>query len=458
MPRLRRFGVRGRVQAAFALLGLLVSVFLAAVSFNLTSTYLYTQREIATTRSALVSVDLLSRALDGPGAAEEAVRQSAGLGNDAVYLPRATGRAVSATGGVTAPDLPPRLVELAFAGTAAQQRVVLDGRPFLAIALPVAATGGVYVELFPLAVLDATLRGLSLILTATAVLGTLLSAALGRWATHRTLRPLQQFVAASGEAAHGALDTRLDAAGDPDLEPLAHAFNTTIAALERRVARDARFAGDVSHELRSPVTTMINAAELLRNRRSELSPASREGFDLLDEEVQRFRVLVEDLLEVSRDDQLSAGEDELVVVPVARFVRRVADGRAGRPVTRLAGGAEDLVVHADPRRLERVIINLVDNACLHGRGVRDVVVAPTEGAVRVTVRDDGQGVPTEERTRIFERFYRGSASRGRLPGSGLGLALVEQHVARHGGRVWVEDAQPRGAAFVVELPVSGDRP
>lgn len=446
-------GVRARVQASFALGGLLVSAFLAAVSWNLTTTYLYTQRELSATRSALVSADLLARrtAEDGQPSVRS-LQESVTVGNDAVYLPADLRGGVAASPRLGPSDLPRALVMSAAEGVAAQQRIVVDGNPALAIALPLPSGAGVYVEAFPLTALDKTLQVLGGVLAVTGALATILAAGLGRWATQRTLRPLQIMVEAASEVAHGDLDTFVDGAGDPDLEPLAQALNATATSLRARVERDARFTGDVSHELRSPIMTMLNATALLQNRRDELSPAVQQVVDLLQEEVARFRDLVQDLLEISRDDQQR--QVDLRPVRVADLVRRAADREAGRPVTCVSPQAEDALVDADARRLERVIVNLVANARAHGAGVRDVTVERGGDCVRVTVQDHGEGIDVAERERVFDRFFRGRASRGGSPGSGLGLALVAQHVRTHGGRVWVEDGTPVGAAFVVELPVA----
>jgi two-component system sensor histidine kinase MtrB len=453
VPLLARRGVRARVETAFALGGLLVSAFLAAVSWSLTTTYLYNQRELTATRTSLVSADLLARrTAEGTPPTVEALKQSATAGNPAVYVPSDGGTPLVSTPRVRPDDLPDALVELAARGTAAQQRIVVDGQPLLAVALPIEGGGGTYVELFALGELDETLTVLSLVLGVTAALATVLATALGRWATHRTLRPLQSLVVAAADVARGDLDTRVDAAGDPDLEPLATAFNATTADLRARVLRDARFASDVSHELRSPLTTIANAAELLRNRRDELSAPGREALDLLDEEVRRFRQLVQDLLEVSRDDQDPHVQVERVAV--ADVVRQAADAQAGRPVTRVTPGAEHVVAMVEPVRLRRLVANLVANAELHGRGVREVWVDRAGDAVRLSVSDHGPGIPVEDRELVFERFFRGAASRAGAPGSGLGLAIVAQHARAHGGRVWVEDGHPTGATFVVELPVA----
>ena len=256
--------------------------------------------------------------------------------------------------------------------------------------------------------------------------------------------------------AAGDLDTRVEARGDRDLQPLAEAFNATVGQLRARIARDARFASDVSHELRSPVTTIANAAELLRNRGHELSPTGQAGLDLLTEETGRFRTLVDDLLEVTRDDQLTEVDLQPLVLDV--LVARVADAEAGRSVTRVEPEAAGVLVTGDRRRLQQVVRNLVANAGRHGEGVREVVVSRSRDCLRISVLDKGDGVPPEWRQRVFERFSRRPAARASMPGSGLGLAIVAQHVERHRGRVWVEDGASHGARFVVELPIDVESP
>lgn len=448
-----RLGVQARVQASFALGGLLVSVFLSAVAWELTTTYLYNQREITTLRTSLVSADLLDRRLqDGSTPPVEALQQSIATGSDAVYLPADGWSGPATSPQVAASDLPPELVELARGGQAAQQRVVVGGRPLQAVALPL-VDGAALVELFPLTELDRSLRALSTVLLATTALTALLAAAVGRWAARRTLEPLRAVAAAASSVARGDLDATVDASGDPDLQPLADAFNTTTAELRARVERDARFAGDVSHELRSPVTTLVNAAEVLGNRRSELSSAGQEALDLLRSELERFRQLMTDLLEISSGDHLGPAAAE--PVRVDELVREVADQQAGRPVTRVEASAEGAVVTGDARRLQQVVRNLVANAQAHGEGVREVTIVRVADRVRICVLDDGPGVAPADRERVFDRFYRGRSSRSRLDGSGLGLAIVAEHVRVHGGRVHVQDGTPRGAAFVVELPLRG---
>ena len=197
---------------------------------------------------------------------------------------------------------------------------------------------------------------------------------------------------------------RIDPRGDPDLEPLATSFNRTAEALEQRVRADARFAGDVSHELRSPLTAMLTAADLLDNYRTTLPHGGREALDMLCTEVDRFNGLVTDLLEISRSD--TGGADVAFEdVRVAELVRRCLHAEH-RALLRVMPPADDIVTRVGKRRLERVVSDLVENADRHGRGLRAVTVDTADGCVRLLVDDAGPGVAPSDRARIFERAPR----------------------------------------------------
>ena len=311
-------------------------------------------------------------------------------------------------------------------------------------------------ELVPLTDLRDTVRRTWWLLLAVAIGTSAIGATTGWLASRRMLRPVQDINRAAAAIAHGDLSARLAPQGDPDLDAIAETFNRTAADLEGRVQADARFAGDVSHELRTPLTTMLNSLALVQNRRHLLPAQVTEPLDLLAEDLQRFRQLVVDLLDISRVDE---GRDTVVREPVVvgELVRHAADTAAERPVTRIRPSARGVVMNLDKRRMERVLTNLVENARCHGGGCREVVVRLAEGAVRISVRDEGPGVPEDLRDRVFERFARDPVSAARPTGSGLGLAIAERHVRLHGGRIWVQDAPGGGAEFTVELPVREPR-
>jgi two-component system sensor histidine kinase MtrB len=444
-----RLTLSRRIGTAFGVAWFLLTGVLAAATWNLAADYMLRQREMSAVRQAEVNVRLVDGSLrSGARGLDELL---AGLTSDSdstVFLSRPGGWVTSGRR-VDPAALPEPLLALARGGGADTRRLTVEHIPVIAVALPVGTGTGVFVELFPLVELERTLRFLGIVLVCGVVAGGLLGFALGAWASKRALRPLTELTAAASRMASGDLRTRLPEHTDRDLAALATAFNDTA---EARVLRDARFAGDVSHELRSPLTTMANAAAVLRRRRSELSGTAGRALDLLLPEVDRFERMVVDLLEISRDDQEPGGSSS-EVVDLGELVRNVVDARtAAAPAVETA--APPLLVQGDRRRLDRVVANLLENADRYAGGAVRVALWRRDGRARLEVDDAGPGVPEGARQRVFERFGRGvqAGQRGQDGGSGLGLALVAQHVRHHRGSVWIEDRPGGGARFVVELP------
>lgn len=449
---LRRIPIRTRVVVAFALGSTAVPALVAVATWNLTTGYMLQQRQISVVRQATVNVRLVEAALRrDPENVGDLLTGLAASPEAAIFVRQPDGWISSgtATDGIGPDDVPVALLAAAERGDIARQRLRPGGIPVVAVALPLPGTGQAYVEVFPLRDLDRTFRFISLLIGGGVLASALLGAIVGLWVSRRALRPLTELTEAAGRVAHGDLATRLPVRPDPDLGPIAAAFNETAADLQARVERDARFASDVSHELRSPVTTMAAAMEVLVRRRQDVAPAARRAIDLLDADLRRFRRLVEDLLEISKIDQgafrLSAERLDLAEL-ADRVTRRV------RPELTVDRHGHCVVV-ADRRRLEQVVANLVDNAEQHGRGLVRVGVTRDDGSVRLEVDDRGPGIAASDRERVFERFARAS-DRDRTvedTGSGLGLALVAQHVRLHSGRITVTDRPGGGARFVVEL-------
>jgi two-component system sensor histidine kinase MtrB len=451
LKHLARLSLRWRVTVAFGV-GLLILVSaLSLATWNLTTGYMLSQREDAATRQAQVNAGLINAAARAGSDSLGDLLTGLTTGPESSILLYRPGGWVTSGRPFTPGDLPGDFLRRAHHNIAARQRIRVDSLPVLAVTLPVAIPDGVYIELFPLTELDRTFRFLSGLLVAGSIACALLAATLGWWASKRALRPLIALTEAASRIAGGDLSARLPAQSDPDLSPLATTFNATADALERRVLRDARFAGDVSHELRSPLTTMINAAEVLERRGGELPATARQALDLLLAEVRRFHRMVLDLLEISRADQ-HGGQDTNELVDMTALVRNVVAAQ-GTPAV-VDTPEPLLLVSADRRRIDRVVANLVDNAERYGAGLTRFAVCRRGDRVRLEIDDAGPGVPVELREQIFERFARGNHAgrRGAQGGSGLGLAIVAEHVRRHGGQVWVEDRPGGGARFVVELP------
>ena len=370
----------------------------------------------------------------------------------------------SAAGEFDSPEVPVQLQAEVNGGQSALMRTVdKDNKPVLIIGVPlkegtgVQLTGVQFYERIPLDDIQDTLRSLTYILVAAAASTAGIGAFVGTWAARRTVRPLGDVAAAAEAIAGGRLDTRLVPPADRDLASLAASFNEMAGALQERVERDARFASEVSHELRSPLMTLTASVAVLETRMDELPERAQVAVELLSSDLQRFKQLVEDLLEISRFD-VGTARLELEDLNLVEFTRQAVSRASTVPVPIVYDPAmEEIIIQADKRRLARVLYNLVENATKYGDGTTCVELLDLGDSVQIAVEDRGPGVPIEERIVIFDRFSRGGAGgrRGSDSGVGLGLSLVTEHVHLHGGRVWVEDRADgqSGARFVVELPL-----
>ena len=330
--------------------------------------------------------------------------------------------------------------------------------PAVAVGVPLPAVDAHFFEVVSAQELARTLDTLRIVLAVFAALTAAAGALLGRWAARRVVAPLDHVAGAAARIAGGALDTRLPTTEDPDLATIVGSFNSMVDAVHERIERDARFAADVSHELRSPLTALVTSVDVLDGRRDELSERSRRALDLVKADLRRFHRALEDLLELGRLESGAAGLDGSTLD--ARDLVRFALEESGRDVglLRTPAGSGGTLVAVDKAQMQRALVNLFENAERHGGGLSGITVAPDVDGVVIAVDDDGPGVPIEDRERIFERFVRGG-SRGSLPGAGLGLSLVAETVRSHGGAIWCGSAPGEsGARFTLRLPCPDSRP
>ena len=450
----RQLGLRSRVTVTFGLGALALSATMAGLTYFTARQFVLNERQTAILRQAYVNASLARTTLRSVNTDVTQLLASLDTvpGSRSVLELRGQWYATSIAVGESA--IPAGLRSLVLSGSPATQHFVLGNTPEMVVGLPIPSVNASYFEVFSLDELSRTLRILALALTGAALVTTIAGVVIGRWASGRALRPLAEVSRAAETVAGGSLGTRLLAEGDPELSALASSFNRMTDALEERIDREVRFTADVSHELRSPLTTLATSLDVLESHGDEMPARSQHALDLLAAELRRFQRMVDELLEISRVDTGSA-ELSLDEVDVGELARQLST----------AGGVADVPLEVDPsltgvrlwvdkRRIERVVTNLVDNAIQYGGGVVRLVVEPSDGGVRFVVADRGPGVADTERDRIFERFYRGQAAgqRGATSGTGLGLSLVAEHVRLHGGRVWVESAVDGETRFVFELP------
>jgi two-component system sensor histidine kinase MtrB len=446
--RTRQLGLRARVTVVFAALAFLVSVGLAVFSYELIRTFLIDRRESTARQEAYVNARAVRDALKAnPTDVRSALTEVQTSADNAVVVRIGTGW-FGTTVGVGRDDVPVSLRRLIATGAAGTQNTELLAAPNVAVGVALPAVDAAYFQFVSVRELEETLSLLARSLAAGAIVVTLVGAIVGRYASARVLRPVRRMAVTASGIREGALDERLDAEGDRDLEPLVDAFNSMVSALKSRIDREARFASDVSHEMRRPLAAMSAALNVARRRRSQ--ETADAALLALDAELQRFSALVLDLLEISRMEAgVSRAEPE--VVDPAQLVREVLAATGRDHVVLEVESSAPTTVAVDPRRMGQVLTNLLENADAYGGGATTVVVAGTRDTLLVAVDDAGPGIAPDEREAIFERFVRGVSS-GSAAGTGLGLALVVEHVRIHGGRVWADDAPGGGARFVVEVP------
>ena len=453
--RKRTLSLRTRITLFLSVTALVASLALTLLTYSAARSYLLDQR------SAVARVQTFANAK----AARDELRLTNAKVRDFIDSIRTdeNGFALLNVGDVSYPQklqfpqnvLPAELVANVLEGQTGQQRFELDGRPYLAVGVSIKESNAYYFEAFPLTTTDRVLRIIGTALLVGSGIITLLAAAFGGWTSRRLLKPVSRVAAAAGGIASGGLDTRLDPESDPELNRLAQSFNEMADAVQTRIEREARFASDVSHELRSPITALSAAVEVLDARRADLPERTQQALDVVVVQVRRFDQMVLDLLELSRIDagvsDVHAEELRLDDV-VPRIAQRY--GFADVPIEVHPNARRNVWI--DKLRLERILANLLDNARQHGGGPTKVTIEPdrTRGLL-LAVEDAGPGVARGERQRIFERFARGTAARHRV-GTGLGLALVAEHAHALGGEAWVEDRIGGGARFVVRFPI--DRP
>ena len=452
-----KLGLRTRISLFFAVGGLLVSIGLSGVTLVLTRQQLIDSRENAASAFASTNATRLSNQLTPESSVEdlpsivdsmtkiEGSQRLIRIGND--WLPSQE---------LDREDIPQNILNRVTELRAGQLRAEINGKTRLVLGIPLQVFDAAYFAVVDLTDLEETLDDLRIILFGAGAGVTSLAALLGWWISRRTLRPLRNVREAAEAIAGGRLDTRLIRQSDPDLDRLSESFNEMARALEERIHRDARFASEVSHELRSPLTTLKASVGVLESRKNELSVRSQTALDLLSRDLERFNRLVSELLEISGYDA-GAASLELEVVIVFQFIQAATRNDTSISYT-LPSNADALVISVDKRRLARALSNLLDNAQRYGGGATVIEVSTNENMIQIAVEDAGPGISKEERDIIFDRFSRGSSSgqRGDDGGTGLGLSLVQEDVRLHGGKVWVEDPKITksltGSRFVIELP------
>ncbi len=348
-----------------------------------------------------------------------------------------------------------------------------DGRtpvPGFAVGAPLTVPGLGTAELYYLFPLTQEQQTLDLVRRTLLFAGLVLVVLLGwiSWfVTRQVVDPVRYAASIAEEFSAGHLSERMKVKGEDDLARLASSFNDMAASLEIKIGQledlsrvQRRFVSDVSHELRTPLTTVRMAADVLHESRDDFDPATARSAELLQTQLDRFEALLADLLEISRFDAGAATLDAVQgdLRDAVSSVVEALDPLAERSHTkiRLRPSTEPAPAEYDPRRVDRILRNLLANAIEHGeeRPI-DISVASSEDAVAIVVRDHGAGLRPGESSLVFNRFWRADPSRVRsIGGTGLGLPIALEDARLHGGWLQAWGSPGEGASFRLTLPRS----
>lgn len=304
----------------------------------------------------------------------------------------------------------------------------------------------------PLTQNDRLVARLGLLMAGLSAVGIAIAAWAGFAVARSGLRPIQDLTSGTEHVARTGELMPIAVRGDDELARLARSFNTMLAALGAARERERRLIADAGHELRTPLTSMRTNIDLLAQNDAsldghQLAPDDRRALIAdVRAQIEELTLLIGDLVELSRDtpaEQIGALDLADVCERALERVRRRAPG------LRFAVETTPWPMVGDPQSLERAVTNLLDNAVKWSPAGATIVVSLHEGVL--SVADQGVGIADADLPHVFDRFYRSEEARAK-PGSGLGLSIVAQSMARHGGSVTAGRAPGGGAEFVLRLP------
>jgi signal transduction histidine kinase len=300
---------------------------------------------------------------------------------------------------------------------------------------------------------------------------TLLVVAFGVYLARSTARPVREVATAASRLAEGDYSARLEEKGPGEVGALTTSFNRMAAQLERnrteleaqntRLRESERLKSElvsiVSHELRTPLASVLGFTSLLLTR--QVGPEDQKRYlEIIDSQGRRLSSLLNDFLDIQRleEGELKLARELFDLGSVVGEQVRLFEGQSDKHRLDVVLPPKPLPVRGDPDRMAQVVANLLSNAIKYSPegGTVEVVGERADNVVRVSVRDEGLGIPDELQGKVFGKFFRGDAAASGIAGSGLGLTIARSVVEAHGGQISFESASGEGSVFWLEVPVA----
>lgn len=435
------------------LVAVAVSGIASLVTYGIAYRFLLSQRESVAVSQTYAAARQVARGLADGGDPFAALINASRTLPSARALLQVDGEWLVSGVGVSPENVPAPLLDLVESETPGKQRANADSLPYLFTALPITVPQfdrATFIGVTSFSEFERSLFVLRFALLAGVALAAVGGGFVGRWLSQRVSEPLHDVSMAATAISSGDISTRIPEPKEEDLAAIARSFNAMAETLESRFKRDAQFAAHVSHELRSPLTVIKNATEMLADRRNELSSRAQLSVDMLAERVEAFEKILADLLEISRyeTNTIAAHVETLNLVRLLETLASRHDVAAA--VTRIDQIDPSINVEVDARRFAYCYKNLVENADLYAKGIVAIRVDDDAEYVHVHFDDAGPGVAFDQRESILQPFIRGTRTSG-IRGSGLGLAIVSEHMRVMQGHIYVGESPEGGARFTLTL-------
>ncbi len=368
-------------------------------------------------------------------------------------------------GGMLGTGLDRREVEMALEGSIGQnvQFSELSDQWVLQVAVPIQADdndrilGATFLSASLTPVFE-TIAAVQRFLIASTLVSMVLAAGLAIVISHHLTVPIKELTDAARKMAEGKLEQKIEIKSRDEIGQLARQFNIMASKVNEMNQRLTRFVADVSHELRTPLASMLIGIQSLQNY--EMEPQQQKEFiDDINIQTQRMIYLVEDLLELTRHQEVADIKDVVPLELVLEEVLETTEPRVQRKGLTLFREVEEELpcLEISGEGLKRVLFNLLDNAIKFTStgGWLKVKTQTTSHQVSISVEDTGCGIPQDALPYIFERFYRVDQARAReMGGSGLGLSICKEIVELYGGSITVASQENKGSVFSITFPVS----
>lgn len=447
-----QISLRAKAMIIGALIGFVISSVSGTLTWSAARSYLLNQRESSARVQSFAHARLVANSINGgmdPFEALSSIRSTA-TGYRSLLL--VDGEWLSSGSGISARFIPDSLISSIDSKTPAIQRATYSGTLAIFTAYPISTTSGssanpstvVYVGVSPLSELSNTLWSISRALMFGTGIATLGGLIIGYWLSRRVMGPLRDLSRTAVEISHGNLDARVTPPSEPDLAMIATSFNSMADDLQLRLEAESRFAAQAAHELRSPLTAIKGAADLVTGRQDQLPSDLVPTLRVLNDKISYFERLLQDLLLLGR--QASGVESANLTSRSPHYLFTAIVSHLSIPHDRLhfMGDLEDIDVMVDVQALTRVIDNLARNAEMYGSGLAALSVIRTPMGVIVHIDDSGPGFSSLELESVLQPFQRGRLSHG-TEGAGLGLSIAKGLLKSMGSTLMI-DSSPTGGA------------